>query len=134
MATRRWARSPRGKIYGVVTGLAEWRDLPVEPTRLIVFLIVVCTGFFPGALIYLGLAILLPLQGEEDMGCSYSSYRSSRNMDAEDATFRDADSKSTDELRREYEELKKKVETMEGEMFDKERDWDVRFREDRGAK
>ena len=32
--TRRWTRSPRGCILGVATGLAEWRGLPINLTRL----------------------------------------------------------------------------------------------------
>ena len=48
--------------------------------------------------------------------------------DAEDATFYESkNEKSNDDLRAEYETLKKKVEEMENEMFDKERDWDARF-------
>ena len=45
--TKRWYRSPRGKILGVATGLAEWRDLPADPVRLIVFFAILFTGFFP---------------------------------------------------------------------------------------
>ena len=62
--TDRWMRSPRGKILGVATGLAEWRDLPPEPVRLIVFFTILFTGFFPGAIIYLALALFLPSQPE----------------------------------------------------------------------
>lgn len=56
-----WKRSPRGVIFGVVTGLAEWRNLDPGKTRLIVFLIVLFTGVFPGIAIYFILALLLPL-------------------------------------------------------------------------
>ena len=56
-----WKRSPRGVIFGVVTGLAEWRNLDSGKTRLIVFLIVLFTGVFPGIAIYFILALLLPL-------------------------------------------------------------------------
>ena len=94
--TDRWMRSPRGKIFGVATGLAEWKDLPAEPVRLIVFFTILFTGFFPGAIIYLIIALFLPLRTEGDY----------------------------------YEpagERKHKVETMENEMFDKEREWDEKF-------
>ena len=56
-----WKRSPRGVIFGVATGLAEWRNLNPGKTRLIVFLIVLFTGVFPGIAIYFILALLLPL-------------------------------------------------------------------------
>ena len=64
--TDRWMRSPRGKIFGVATGLAEWKDLPAEPVRLIVFFTILFTGFFPGAIIYLIIALFLPLRQESD--------------------------------------------------------------------
>ncbi len=126
--TDRWMRSPRGKILGVATGLAEWRDLPPEPVRLIVFFTILFTGFFPGALIYLGLALFLPAQEDGD----YRPGKGGRSRwehvyrNAEDAKDGD-ECKSTEELKAEYEELKRKVEAMESEMFDKEKEWDERF-------
>jgi phage shock protein C len=39
----------------------------------------------------------------------------------------DAPDSSEEELKAEYERLKQKVEKMENEMFNKERDWDNRF-------
>ena len=128
--TDRWMRSPRGKILGVATGLAEWRDLPAEPVRLIVFFTILFTGFFPGAFIYLVLALILPAQQEGDYrpgarerkGKGYEHiYR-----DAQDVHYEEA-GKSTEELKKEYEELKRKVEAMESEMFDKEKEWDEKF-------
>ena len=65
--TKRWTRSPRGEIFGVATGLAEWRELPPGTTRIIVFLIILFTGVFPGAVIYLVLAALLPTQRDVDI-------------------------------------------------------------------
>ncbi len=132
--TRRWTRSPRGIIFGVVTGLAEWRGLPADKTRLIVLIITVFTGVFPVCAIYLALALILPEQKDSDRtderecdwDTSYSTKRrrAFRNADAEDAVFRE---KNDEDLEKEYEELKKKVETMENDIFDKEKDWDNRF-------
>lgn len=127
--TKRWYRSPRGKILGVATGLAEWRDLPADPVRLIVFLAIIFTGFFPGAIIYLIVALCLPAN-EEDYQTNFKKYYDKGHIykDAEDATFYESkNEKSNDDLRAEYETLKKKVEEMENEMFDKEKDWDARF-------
>lgn len=127
--TKRWTRSPRAKVFGVVAGFAEWRDLPVQETRLIVFLIMIFTSVFPGIIVYLLLALILPMQTPDDVISSYEprsfSQRHSRNKaDVEDAVFEE---KNTDDLKKEYEELKRKVEEMESEMFDKEKDWDERF-------
>lgn len=113
MATKKLYRSPRGKIFGVCTGLAEWRDLPADPVRLIVFLVVLATGVFPGALIYLAAALIIPM----NPGVSYN-----------DTIYSDESPRETEEeLKAEYERLKRKVEKMESEMFNKERDWDDRF-------
>ncbi len=133
--TKRWTRSPRGSILGVATGLAEWKAFPVDTTRLIVFIIVCCTSFVPGAIIYLLLAIILPVQTEDDIISEHEwrekSKRTSRGFsdNYQDVNYEEVKSeKTTEELKREYEELKKKVESMESEMFDREKDWDERFR------
>ena len=127
--TEKWMRSPRGKVLGVATGLAEWRDLPAEPVRLIVFFLILFTGFFPGALIYLALALVLPAQQEGDYqpGERAKAWKYSHvYRDAQDVHYEEA-SKSTEELKEEYERLKRKVEAMESEMFDKEKEWDEKF-------
>lgn len=142
--TKRWTRSPRGCVLGVVTGLAEWRGFPVDTTRLIVVLIFLFTAIFPCALIYLVLAIVLPEQTRDDI-VSRENWREQYNdfsdsprrrkerrnyhfsKEAENASFRE---KTNDDLEREYEELKKKVETMENDVFNKEKDWDNRFKND----
>ena len=117
MATKKLYRSPRGKIFGVCTGLAEWRDLPPDPVRLIIFIAIVVTGIFPGALIYLAAALFIPMNpgySEQEEGPYYQ---------------KDEDSRTDDDLKSEYERLKRKVEKMENDMFNKERDWDDRFHE-----
>lgn len=132
--TKRWTRSPRGEILGVATGLAEWKGFPEDVTRILMFIAVCCTSFIPGIIVYLIIAVILPVQTEDDIihseyysSSSYNSYKKSKNY--EDANFREAPEKTTEELKKEYEELKKKVESMENEMFDREKDWDERFRE-----
>ncbi len=102
MRTRRWVRSPRGKIFGVVTGLAEWRGLDPGMTRAIVFLIVLFTGVFPGIAIYLALALILPPQADDDIA-------GGRGRSSDDTIYA------------EWEEA-------ETSAYDKEKDWDERFR------
>lgn len=127
--TRRWTRSPNREIFGVVAGFAEWKDLPIKETRLIVFLIILFTSVFPGLVIYLLLAIYLPLQTEDDVITPHEARSfSQRRRNYKDAKWSE---KSTEDLKKEYEELKKKVEDMESEMFDKEKDWDERFKDGR---
>ena len=93
MGTRRWTRSPRGTIFGVATGLAEWKDLDPRMTRIIVFLIVLLTGLFPGIAIYLLLAIILPQQTADD----------------------------EESLRQEYEDLRRRMKDVEERLNRKER-------------
>ena len=119
--TRRWTRSPRGCVLGVATGLAEWRGLPINLTRLLVLLLVCCTSFIPGLIIYLVVALLLPEQTDDDIIREeyhrYSNYTSYRRREKED-----------DDLKRRYENLKRKVEGMENDLFDKEKEWDAHFK------
>lgn len=116
MATKKLYRSPRGKVFGVATGLAEWRDLNPDMVRLIVLIVVLSTGAFPGALVYLVAALVIPMNpGYETYEREYSKAPDDRRTD--------------EDLQSEYNRLKKKVEKMENDMFNKERDWDDRFHE-----
>jgi phage shock protein C len=115
-------RSNKGaRIFGVCSGIAQWADLDIRTFQIFAFLIVLFTGFFPGAVIYIILALVIPSENTS------SNPYYERYEEKEDPYY----DKTTDELRKEYEELKKKVETMENEMFDKEKDWDQRFHEDK---
>lgn len=134
--TYRWTRSPRGEILGVATGLAEWRGFPPGLTRLTVFLIILFTGVFPGTIVYLICAVILPLQTSYDVISDYEGWakrernkHTRHNARYEDASYRETnkEEKSTEDLKREYENLKKKVEEMESQVFDREKDWDARF-------
>jgi len=116
---RRYKNS--AKIFGVCSGIAIWADLDVAKFQLIIFLVVLFTGFFPGAIIYLILALIIPPYKDTDSFYN-SSYRSS-------SPFDDESDESNEELKKKYEDLKHKVEDMESSMFDKERDWDKRFHE-----
>lgn len=116
---RRYTRD--SKIFGVCSGIAIWADLDINKFRLIAFLVVLFTGFFPGAFIYLILSIIIPSADYDD---SYYSRTSSY-----ESPYADEDDRSNDDLRNEYEKLKRKVEDMESSLFDKEKDWDQRFNE-----
>ena len=121
MATKRLYRSRRGKIFGVCQGIAEWRDLPVDILRAIVAVSIIVTGIFPGIVIYALIALFLPL--EPGYGTQYGESEQNREG-------RGNFSQTREDLRETFENLKKKVEGMEEDIFDKERDWDQRFHED----
>ena len=122
MATKKLYRSRRGKLFGVCQGIADWRDLPVDILRAIVAVSIIVTGIFPGIIIYALVALFLPL--EPGYGTSY-----------EESEERESDrskghARTREDLRETFENLKRKVQGMEEEIFDKERDWDQRFHED----
>ncbi|MCH3917495.1 MAG: PspC domain-containing protein [Spirochaetia bacterium] len=138
-------RTDDGRIFGVCSGIAHWAQLDARKFELIVFIIVVCTGFFPGALIYLALSLLIPMEGEayqtrytrrhhhhhhDSYESTHSSYTSNPYYEEESDEEEEEDTRSTEDLKKEYNDLKRKVEDMESQMFDKERDWDMRFHED----
>lgn len=122
MAGKRLYRSREGELFGVCQGIAEWRDLPVDSLRLIVAIAIIATGVFPGLVIYSLLALLLPL--EPGYGTRYSRYQKGRRYDERERYTRE-------DLRTAYESLRRKVETMEEEVLDKESDWDHRFNQTR---
>jgi len=105
MATRKLYRSRKGKVFGVCQGIADWKELPVDALRLIVGISILVTGVFPGILIYALVALFLPLE----------------------PLYRESSQGTKENLQEMFERLKRRVQGMEEEMFDKERDWDQRF-------
>jgi len=65
---RKFYRSRNGIVFGICQGFADWRELPVGMVRFITFLLLVFTGFVPVVLVYLGLAIFLPVEPRGDRG------------------------------------------------------------------
>jgi phage shock protein C len=103
-------RSRRGKIFGICQGIADWRDLPVEYIRIFLILAFLFTGFFPVGILYFLAALFLPL--EPDL-------RGDDNQ------------RRQDNIRRDFSDLKERVKNMESRVFDKERDWEDRFRREK---
>jgi len=101
MSTRRKLYRSRDSLFlGVCKGISEWREFPVELTRLGFILLV----FFAGMSIwvYFILALILPLEP------SHEERRKQRMADGE------------------YEKLKKEYREMADDI-NKERDWENRF-------
>ena len=114
--TRRWTRSPRGLVLGVAAGFAEWRGIPVNIVRLLVVLIALSTAFFPTLIVYLLVALILPEQSSSDI-IRERAYERSEYYGRED-----------EDMKRRYENLKRKVESMENDLFDREKAWDAKFK------
>ena len=58
---RRLLRVPNGMLFGVCAGLGRRLCISTTLVRLITFIAFCATGFFPVGLIYILLAIILPV-------------------------------------------------------------------------
>ncbi len=116
-------RSRKGDIFGVCKGIAEWKDLPVGPIRLAVILLAVFTGFAPVIVIYILAALVMPVEPR-------ASEHHSR--DHAGARYKEHASRTVNDLKREFDNLKAKVTGMESTVFDSECDtekvWEEKFR------
>lgn len=98
---RKFYRSRNGVIFGVCRGIAEWRDLPVDMVR-IAFVVLNVVGFLP-FWIYCILALILPAEPSDDQ--------------------------RYDDIKADFDDLKSRVGKMENDEFDRERDWEKRFKD-----
>lgn len=136
--SKRLYKSRNGRIFGVCQGIADWRDLPVEFVRLFVILIFVFTGFFPVGVIYFLAALILPLEpeGYQAEGRGRDPRRGGRGRrfhgrmyEAEGrAETQDNRQRMYENVRDSFNDLKDRVQNMEDHVFDKEKDWDDRFK------
>ena len=105
MNGNRWERSSYGMVLGVARGFSDWTGVPVFLVRIGFVIIALATNVAPALIADFALALLLPEERREE---EYS--------------------KRKDEMNRKYETLKRKVEKMEDNLFNKERQWDEHFR------
>lgn len=103
-------------IFGVCQGIADWRDLDVRYIRLILILLAIFTGFFPFVFAYLVAGLIIPQEPRgrrhEDIG---ERYRNARRTTVND-------------IKQDFEDLKNRVNRMEDEAIDKEKEWDDKMR------
>ena len=104
-------RSRRGEILGVCRGIAEWRDIPVSMVRWGFILLAIFTAFMPVAFLYGILGLILPLEPASGSRRNHSNPH--------------------EDIKADFENLRDRVNKMEEERFDKERDWEDRFRSGR---
>jgi len=108
---RKLYRSRDGAILGVCRGIAEWRGFPVDTVRLIFILLVIFGGM--SLWIYFILALVIPAEPD---------YRDGRGRHSDRYNgYNDSD----------FEDLKERSNRPKDAGFDKERDWDNRFGNDR---
>ena len=112
-------RSRNGALLGVCRGLADYFDLSVTWIRILVVVLLLLTGLWPVAGIYLVAALIMkpepvrPFQDEAEREF-YDSYVNSRP-------------RATDRLRRRYKDLDRRIRRMEDAVTSKEYDWDRRI-------
>jgi phage shock protein C len=62
---KRLYKSDKDKqLAGVLSGIAEYAGFDAAMVRVLYFLVTVFSGFFPGIIAYVGLAIIMPNKSE----------------------------------------------------------------------
>lgn len=112
-------RSRKGVILGVCRGLAEYFDLNVFWVRVVAVLLLLFTGLWPAAGLYLlgGLLMkpepVVPFNNTAEREF-YNSYTGSRNM-------------ALQRLKRKFDNLDRRIRRMEHIVTSKDFDWERRF-------
>ena len=113
-------RSRNGVIFGVCRGLAEYFDLSVFWSRVIVVITFIITGFWPVVVLYLLAALLMkpepviPTSTDEEREF-YDSYTHSRHG-------------AVERIKRRFDSLDRRIQRMEHVVTGKEYDWEARLR------
>ncbi len=128
--SNRLYRSRNGMFFGVCQGIADWRDLPVGMLRLGVFIAFLFTGFFPVGLIYLAAGILLPLEPRNGEDNFYDrDFKGRREYRREER--KRSRGFTVNDIKEEFDDLSSRVNRMEDDVVDKEKDWEDRFNKDK---
>ena len=112
-------RSRDGVLLGVCRGVAEYFDLSVFWVRMAVVIVFLLSGFWPVLGIYLAAALLMrpspvrPIENEDEQEF-YDSYVHSPRSAAQ-------------RLRRQFENLERRIRRMESKVTGKDYDWEHRF-------
>lgn len=117
--TRGLYRSRDGVLLGVCRGVAEYFDLSVFWVRMAVVLVFLLSGFWPVLGIYLAAALLMrpsparPIESDDEQEF-YDSYVHSPRGAAR-------------RLKRQFENLERRIRRMESTVTGKDYDWERRF-------
>mgnify|MGYP001820053864 CR=1 FL=1 len=130
MAQKRLYRSRNGMIFGVCQGIADWQELPVGYLRLGVVVALIFTGFFPVGLLYLAAGFFLPLEPRRGKSDYYERDARGKRDYRRESRKEKSGGFSFDDIKEEFDDLSSRVNRMEDEVIDKEKDWEKRFKED----
>ena len=129
MANGKLYRSSHGKIMGVCSGLSNWLRMDVGLIRLGFIIVAFITG---GALAfaYLALGIFLPIGDSVDSDSIFDKMKGdySDNKKSSRRRSRGRGGVTVEDVRDEFNNLKSRVSKMEDSVFNKEKDWDDRFK------
>jgi phage shock protein C len=113
-------RSRNGVFLGVCRGIAEYFDFSVFWVRMALVILFIFSGFWPVIGIYLVAAFFMkpkpvkPIESEEEREF-YDSYVHSPKTAAQ-------------RLKKKFEELERRIRTMEDKVTGREYEWERRFR------
>jgi phage shock protein C len=130
MAQDRLYRSRNGMIFGICQGLADWRDLPVGYIRLGVIIAFAMSGFFPVGLLYLAAGFFLPVEPRHGKSDYYDRDARGRRDYRRESRKEKSKGFTFDDIKEEFDDLSSRVNRMEDDVIDKEKDWEKRFKED----
>ena len=130
MAQDRLYRSRNGMIFGVCQGIADWRDLPVGYIRLGLLIATGMSGFFPVGFLYLAAGFFLPMEPRNGKRDYYEKDTRGRREYRREERKRSRGF-SVNDIKEEFDDLASRVNKMEEDVIDKEKDWEKRFSEDK---
>ena len=122
-------RSPDGKFMGVCAGLANWLRMDVGLIRLGFIIAAFITGgvvFF----IYIALGVFLPIDECMESESIFDKVRGDFSSDRQSSgrRSRHRGGVTVNDVKEEFNNLKSRVSKMEDSVFNKEKDWDERFK------
>lgn len=130
MAQKRLYRSRNGMIFGVCQGIADWQELPVGYLRLGVVVALIFTGFFPVGLLYLAAGFFLPLEPRRGKSDYYERDARGKRDYRREGRREKSGGFSFEDIKEEFDDLSSRVNRMEDEVIDKEKDWEKRFKDE----
>jgi phage shock protein C len=114
-------RSRHGELMGVCQGIADWRDLPVGPIRLLLIVLALSTAVVPVLILYIIAGMLMPL---EPKGHTFSTRDFNDDIRGR---YKENRHHTVHDIKEEFDDLKGRVSDMEDDVFNKEKEWDSKF-------
>ncbi len=129
MSKGRLCRSSNGKFMGVCAGLANWLRMDVDLVRLGFIIATFITGGVV-LFVYIGLGIFLPIDDCKESESIFDKVKGGFTSDRKRGSrrYNTSGGVTARDVRDEFNNLKSRVGKMEDNVFNKEKDWDSRFK------